>query len=99
MNVKYSKWSAILSIICAISIFTSYTIAPNEPQGIMVVFLRILFFTSIFTGVFSLIFSYIAYKNKEESFLKKLAPIIILLILLIFALSFIGIIVSLGDFF
>ena len=63
----------------------------------MVVFLKIIFFTSIITGVLSLIFSYLAFKNKEAGFLKKIAPIIILLILLVFVLSFIGIVVSLGD--
>ncbi|QNK89254.1 hypothetical protein H7992_06100 [Sporosarcina sp. resist] len=101
MNKKYSKWSAILSIICAITIFTStsYAIAPQEPEGSMVVLLKILFFTFIIAGVLSLILSYLAFKNKEEGFLKKIAPIIILLILLVFALSLIGIVVSLGDLF
>jgi hypothetical protein len=99
MNKKYSKWSAILSIICAITIFTSYAIAPQEPEGSMVVLLKILFFTSIIAGVLSLILSYLAFKNKEEGFLKKKAPIIILLILLVFALSLIGIVISLGDLF
>ena len=99
MNKKYSKWSAILSIICAITIFTSCAIAPQEPEGSMVVLLKILFFTSIIAGVLSLILSYLAFKNKEEGFLKKIAPIIILLILLVFALPFIGIVVSLGDLF
>ena len=99
MNKKYSKWSAILSIICAITIFTSYAIAPQEPEGSMVVLLKILFFTFIIAGVLSLTLSYSAFKNKEEGFLKKIAPIIILLILLVFALSLIGIVVSLGDLF
>lgn len=99
MNKKYSKWSAILSIICAITIFTSYAIAPQEPEGSMVVLLKILFFTSIIAGVLSLTLSYSAFKNKEEGFLKKIAPIIILLILLVFALSFIGIVASMGDLF
>lgn len=99
MNKKYSKWSAILSIICAITIFTSYAIAPQEPEGSMVVLLKILFFTFIIAGVLSLILSYLAFKNKEEGFLKKIAPIIILLILLVFALSFIGIVASMGDLF
>ena len=99
MNKKYSKWSAILSIICAITIFTSYAIAPQEPEGSMVVLLKILFFTFIIAGVLSLTLSYLAFKNKEEGFLKKIAPIIILLILLVFALSLIGIVVSLGDLF
>lgn len=99
MNKKYSKWSAILSIICAITIFTSYAISPPEPEDSMVVLLKVLFFTSIIGGVLSLILSYLAFKNQEKGFPKKIAPIIILLILLVFALSFIGIIVSLGDLF
>lgn len=99
MNKKYSKWSAILSIIGTITIFTSYVIAPQEPVGSLVVLLKILFFTSIITGILSLPLSYLAFKNKEAGFLKKIAPILILLILLVFALSFIGIIVSLGDLF
>ena len=42
---------------------------------------------------------YLGFKNEDEGFIKKIAPIITLLILLVFALSFIGIIVSLGDLF
>ncbi|MEK4714097.1 hypothetical protein [Sporosarcina sp. FSL K6-5500] len=99
MNKKYSKWSAVLSIICAITILTSYAIAPKEPEGSLVVLLKILFFTSIIAGVLSLTLSYSAFKNKEEGFLKKIAPIITLLILLVFALSFIGIVASMGDLF
>lgn len=80
MNGKYSKWSATLSIICAMTIFISYAIAPDEPEGLMVVFLKVSFFTFIITGVLSLVFSYLGFKNKEEGFLKKIAPIIIFLI-------------------
>lgn len=69
------------------TIFISYAIAPDEPEGLMVVFLKVSFFTFIITGVLSLFFSYLGFKNKEEGFLKKIAPIIILLILLVFALQ------------
>lgn len=99
MKINYSKWSAALSIICAITIFASYAIAPDQPEGTMAILIKILFFASILTGIMSLIFSYVAYKNKEEGFLKKIAPIVIILIILIFFLSLIGIIVSLGDLF
>lgn len=97
MNKKYSKWSALLSLIFAITIFASYAIAPEQPEGMMIIFLKLLFFTSILSGILSLIFSYLSFKNKEEGFLKKIALIIILLVLLVFALSLIGIVVSLGD--
>ncbi|TDL32759.1 hypothetical protein E2R51_08785 [Jeotgalibacillus sp. S-D1] len=94
MSGNYGKWSAILSIVCAVTIFSSYALAPDEPRGGMVVFLQILFFTSIITGILSLITSYLAFKANEEGVLKKIAPIIVLVILLVFAVSFIGIVVS-----
>ncbi|MBT2647632.1 hypothetical protein J7E52_12980 [Bacillus sp. ISL-34] len=95
MNEKYSKRSAILSIISAITMFIAYEFAPDKPEGMMVVFLKVLFFSSIITGVLSLVFSYISFKNKEEGFLKKVAPFIILLILLVFSFSIIGVVIGL----
>jgi hypothetical protein len=95
MNEKYSKRSAILSIISAITMFIAYEFAPDKPEGMMVVFLKALFFSSIITGVLSLVFSYISFKNKEEGFLKKIALLIILLILLVFSFSIIGVVIGL----
>ncbi len=87
--MKYSKWSVILSVICAITIFISYAIAPKHPEGMEVVLLQVLFFTSIITGLLSLIFSYIGFKKKEQGFLKMIAPIIVILVILTFVISFI----------
>ncbi|QDP41527.1 hypothetical protein [Radiobacillus deserti] len=81
--MKYSKWSAILAMICAITIFASYAIAPKQPEGMMVVFIQILFFTAIITGLLSLICSYLGFRNKEKGFLKRIAPIIVAVILLV----------------
>lgn len=92
--MKYSKWSAILSVICAITIFTSYAIAPKQPEGMMVVFIQILFFTAIITGLLSLIFSFIGFKKKEKGFLKMIAPIIVILVVLTFVISFIVMFIS-----
>ncbi len=61
MDKKYSKCSAMLSVICAITIFASYVIAPEQPEGMMVIFLKVLFFTSIPSGILSLIFSYLGF--------------------------------------
>lgn len=94
MSNKYSKWSVILSVICAITIFSSYAIAPKQPEGMMVVLIQVLFFTSIITGLLSLIFSFAGFKKKEQGFLKMIAPIIVFLILLAFAVSFFLIVLS-----
>ena len=89
MNKKYSKLSVILGVISAITIFTSYAIAPKQPEGIMVVFIQVLFFTAIISGLLSLIFSFLGFRKKEQGFLKMIAPIIVSLILLIFVMSFV----------
>ena len=94
MNKKYSKLSVLLSVICAITIFTSYAIAPKQPEGIMVVLIQALFFTSIISGLLSLIFSFMAFKKKEQGFLKMIAPIVVILILLVFVISFVLIVLS-----
>ncbi len=94
MLKKYSNLSTILGIICVITIFTSYAIAPRQPEGAMVVVIQILFFTSIITGLLSLIFSFIGFKKKEQGFLKMVAPIIVILILLIFLISFLLMVIS-----
>ena len=94
MNKKYSKWSTVLSVICAITIFASYAIAPKQPEGMMVVLIQLLFFTSIITGLLSLVFSFMAFKKKEQGFLKMIAPIIVVLVLLTFVVSFILIVLS-----
>ena len=94
MNKKYSKLSVLLSVLCAITIFTSYAIAPKQPEGIMVVLIQALFFTSIISGLLSLIFSFMAFKKKEQGFLKMIAPIVVILILLVFVISFVLMVLS-----
>ncbi|ASK63893.1 hypothetical protein CFK37_17875 [Virgibacillus phasianinus] len=94
MHKTYSKWSVILSITCALTIFVSYAIAPRQPEGVMVVLIQVLFFTSIVTGLLSLIFSFIGFKKKEKGFLKMVSPIIIILILITFIISFIALAIS-----
>ena len=94
VNKKYSKLSVLLSVICAITIFTSYAIAPKQPEGIMVVFIQVLFFTSIITGLLSLIFSFLGFRKKEQGFLKMIAPIVVILILLAFVISFVLMVLS-----
>jgi hypothetical protein len=56
--------------------------------------LQLLFFTSVITGVLSLVFTFLAHRKKEKGFLKNIAPAILLSILFVFALSLLGIIVS-----
>ena len=92
--VKNSKWSAILSIICAITIFTSYAIAPEQPDGVIVVAIQVLFFTAIITAVLSLILSFLAFRKKEQGILKWVAPLLIVFILLVFFISFLLIVFS-----
>ena len=92
--MKYSRWSAIFGLICAITIFSSYAIAPKQPEGPMVVFLQMLFFTSIITGLLSLVYSYIGFRNKEKGILKKIAPMIVGIILLVYIISFVGMVIS-----
>ncbi|UGB28756.1 hypothetical protein [Metabacillus sp. B2-18] len=99
MNKKYSKGAALLGVVCAITLFASYTIAPDQPKGIMIIILRALFFTSILSGILSLFFTSLSFKNKEDGFLKKVAPTILFLVLIILSFSMIGIIISIGDLF
>ncbi|WP_421378159.1 hypothetical protein ACOJQI_12275 [Bacillus salacetis] len=94
MLEKFSKPSAILSIVCALTLFLSYELAPEKPEGWIVIILQLLFFTSLITGVISLVLSFLAHRNKEKGFLKNVAPTILVVILAVFALAFIGIIVS-----
>ncbi|AIF45058.1 MULTISPECIES: hypothetical protein [Bacillaceae] len=92
--MNYGKWSAILGVICALTILASYAIAPKQPEGMMVVLIQVLFFTSIITGLLGLIFSFLGFRNKEKGFLKMVAPIMVLLVLLVFAFSFSAMIIS-----
>ena len=94
MNKKYSKLSVLLSVICAITLFMSYAIAPAQPEGIMIILIKALFFTSIITGVLSLIFSFVGYRKNEQGFLKIIAPLIIVLIITTFVLAFFLIVLS-----
>ncbi|CDQ20267.1 hypothetical protein [Halobacillus karajensis] len=94
MIKKYSKWSVILSVICAATIFMSYEIAPTNPEGAMKILIQVFFFTAIITGLLSLIFSFLGFKNKERGFLKLVAPIIVVLVLLAFLFSFVLMVLS-----
>ena len=89
MSGKYSKWSAILSVICAVTIFMSYEIAPAKPEGAIKIIIQLLFFTAIITGLLSLIFSFLGFKKKEKGFLKLVAPLLVGLVILTFLVSFI----------
>ncbi|MGM0846459.1 MAG: hypothetical protein ACQEUT_15900 [Bacillota bacterium] len=94
MNEKYSKPSALLSIVCALTLFLSYELAPARPEGMTVIILQVLFFTSVISGAASLVFTIMAHKKDEKGFLKNIAPTILFSILFVFALSVVGIIVS-----
>ena len=94
MNQKYSTWSVISSIICALTLFMSYEIAPTKPEGAITILIQVLFFSAIITGLLSLVFSFLGFKNKERGFLKLLAPIIVVLILLVFIFSFVLMVLS-----
>ncbi|MCT8140242.1 hypothetical protein H1D32_22605 [Anaerobacillus sp. CMMVII] len=66
--MNYGKWSATLSIICAVSLFVSYAIAPVQPEGMIVILLQVLFYGAIIMGFISIILSICAFKNKEIGF-------------------------------
>ncbi|WP_156942512.1 hypothetical protein [Alkalihalobacterium bogoriense] len=93
--MKYGKWSAILSIICGLGLLLSYVVASDTPAGLEYFYLTILFFGSILLGIVSLIFTVIAYVNKEKGFIKNVAPIVICFILLLYLLAFILMIIGL----
>jgi len=95
--LNYGKWSAILGVICVITLSASYAIAPEQPEGMVVVQIQVLFFTAIITGLLGLIFSFLGFRKKEKGFLKMVAPILVLLVLLVFVLLFIGMIISFSD--
>ncbi|SDM30057.1 hypothetical protein [Sediminibacillus halophilus] len=94
MNKPYSKWSAILAIIGAAAIFASYAIAPEQPEGMLVVLIQVLFFTAIITGILSLVFSFVGFRKNEPGYLKYIAPIIVCLVILTFLISFAIMVVS-----
>lgn len=86
--MNYSKWSAILSLICAVALFISYMIAPVEPKGIIAVIIAVLYFGAIIVGLISIVLSILAFKNRELGFLKFVAPIVVFVILVIYLLVF-----------
>jgi hypothetical protein len=94
MKEKFSKPSALLSIVCALTLFLSYELAPDQPEGAIVRVLQALFYTAILSGLLSLIFSVMAHRRKEKGFLKNIAPLLLFLIVLVYALSLVGVIVS-----
>lgn len=96
MNEKYAKPSAILSVVCALTLYLSYEMAPDQPEGLIVFILQFLFFSSILTGILSIIFTFLAYRNNEKGFLKNIAPMIILSIAFVFALSSVFIVAGLS---
>ncbi len=95
--MNYGKWSTISGIIFVLTLSAYYTIAPEQPEGIITVLIQVLFFTAIITGLLSLIFSFLGFRKKEKGFLKMVAPILVLLVLLVFAILFIGLIIGLPE--
>ncbi|MBA2176094.1 hypothetical protein H0266_14450 [Halobacillus locisalis] len=86
MQKKFSMWSILLSVLGAITFYTSYAIAPVNPEGMIVLILQVLFFTSIIAAVLSILFSLWGFIRKEKGFLKLVGPIVIVFVLLDFYL-------------
>ncbi|WP_163970409.1 hypothetical protein [Oceanobacillus halotolerans] len=94
MKQPYTKWSVILSVICAITLFSSYILAPRQPEGVMAVLIQVLFFTAVITGLLSIIFNIISFIKKEKGPAKGIVPLIFGVILFIFVFSFIMMMLS-----
>lgn len=86
MKKKFSKWSILLSVLGAITFYTSYAIAPVNPEGRIVLILQVLFFTSIIAAALSIIFSLWGFMNKEKGFLNLVGPIIVVFVFIDFFL-------------
>ncbi|WP_042150173.1 hypothetical protein [Paucisalibacillus sp. EB02] len=91
MNYKYSKWSAILSLYCGIAMASSYYFAPDKPEGIIVPILFFLFYSAIIAGIVGLLFTILAFNKREAGYLKMVGPVALSIVVLVFLISFVGI--------
>ncbi len=94
--MRFGKWSAVLSIFCGLGLLSSYVFASDYPQGMEYIILVILFYGSILLGVLGLIFTVIAYIQKEKGFLKNVALIVVGLIWLVYLVAYILIMIGLS---
>jgi hypothetical protein len=90
MNHIYSRWSAILSLYCGIALASSYAFAPDTPEGFIVPVLMFLFYSAITAGILGLISTILAFYKREQGYLKLVGIVVLSIVVLVFLLSFIG---------
>ncbi|MEK4304375.1 MULTISPECIES: hypothetical protein [Oceanobacillus] len=66
LKKKYGFLSMLSSIICLILLIASYVVAPETPQGIVIIGIQLIFFMGIIFLVLGIFGSTIAMKQKEK---------------------------------
>src|SRR5690625_3732473 len=86
LKKTYSYWSALCSIIVTLLLISTYVIAPDYPEGIIVVIMKIMMALTILLFLLGMIGSIMAIKNKDTGIKKYTGILLPTLILLFFIL-------------
>lgn len=78
----YSYWSVFLSIVGFLLLIATYLFSPSDPQGMIVLGLKIMFVAAIILLALGIISSTIAIKKKEDGIKKYVGVLLPVLIIL-----------------
>ena len=85
LNKTYSYWSVLLSIVGTLLLIGTYFLSPSDPQGMIVVGLKIMFTAAIILLVLGIISSTLAIKKKENG-MKKYVGILLPVLIILFVI-------------
>jgi len=86
LNKPYGYWSVLLSIVGSLFLVTPYFISPSDPQGMIVISMKIMLVVAIFLLTLGIVASILAIKKKEvgvKKYFGILLPILIILFVIL----------------
>jgi|SRR5699024_998667 len=83
LNKRYGFWSTSLSVIGTLLLVSTYLIAPDNPRGLIIPILYIIFVLAIILLILGIIASIFAMKNKEIG-IKKYTGILLPVLIILF---------------
>lgn len=86
LNKNFSYWSVLFSIVGSLLLITTYLISPGDPQGMIIMSMKIMLTVAIILLALGIITSILAIKKKEngsKKYIGILLPILIILFVIL----------------
>lgn len=85
LNKSFDYWSVLFSIVGTLLLVTIFLISPSDPQGIIIVGMKIMLLVAIILLALGIVTSILAIKKKEAG-VKKYVGILLPIFIILFAI-------------